>query len=395
MAQLRRKEGGKPQRIYAFVDSVLEADAERPHSRMSIQLDAIDAASSVSSSGFLEDQDALLLARISTTPKRLGELFEMEGVKEGDWLDIRLEKQPSRPRAWQLPLATGYAPQSPLNVVDIKPLALDSEIVGRLEQAALAPEASHIVTEASLPALLRTKGKRNLRVTALDVGQAACVVFSDGSVPLGYFDVGAPAYSNQRSFPRKLDHTPASEGFVILSHWDFDHFALAFRYPELKQLQWFAPNQPVGPNTALFQRSLGANLTFIASDIDVGELMLRRCSGTSTRDRNSTGFALRVDRDGTGILLPGDADYRWLPPAISNNANRILVPHHGAAGTPPPPPGSGATNLAVVSYGNPNTYRHPHENQIEAHRRAGWRIRRTACHGTPARPRGNRVLFPI
>ena len=48
-------------------------------------------------------------------------------------------------------------------------------------------------------------------------------------------------FFNQRSFPKPFDHRPASSGFVILSHWDFDHFALALRYPELKKLQWFAP----------------------------------------------------------------------------------------------------------------------------------------------------------
>ena len=232
-------------------------------------------------------------------------------------------------------------------------------------------------------------------VTALDVGQAACVVFSEGGRPFGYFDVGAPMFFNRRSFPKPFDHRTATDGFVILSHWDFDHFALALRYPQLKNLQWFAPNQPVGPNTALFQKSLSSNLTFISNDIDVGSLALRRCSGTSARDRNSTGYALRVNVKDTGILLPGDADYQWVPPAIANSVNRIMLPHHGATGSPPPSPNGGNNPVAIVSYGIPNTYRHPNEDQIDAHRRAGWRIRRTAAHGNPTRPRGNRILYPI
>jgi hypothetical protein len=40
-------------------------------------------------------------------------------------------------------------------------------------------------------------------------------------------------------------------------------------------------------------------------------------------------------------------------------------------------------NAAVVSYGIPNTYRHPNEAQIDAHRSAGWPLRRTATHGSP------------
>ena len=31
-------------------------------------------------------------------------------------------------------------------------------------------------------------------------------------------------FFKQRSFPKLFDHRPASDGFVILSHWDFDHF---------------------------------------------------------------------------------------------------------------------------------------------------------------------------
>jgi beta-lactamase superfamily II metal-dependent hydrolase len=384
-----------PRRIYAFVDSVVEADPERPRSRMSLQFDAVDANAFDETSGSVENRDALLLARVSTTPNRLGQLFGVDRAKEGDWFEIKLDRARSRPRAWQLPLVNNYTPERPINVVGITPLAQFSEIVGHLEGACVAPDARRVETADSLAALLSTDAKNNLRVTALDVGQAACVVFSEGSQPLGYFDVGAPMFFNRRSFPKQLNHRPASEGFVILSHWDFDHFALALRYPELKKLQWFAPDQPVGPNTALFQKSLGSNLTFISNDFDVGALALRRCSGTSVRDRNSTGYALRVNLEGTGILLPGDADYQWVPRTIANSVNRIMVPHHGARGSPPPSPSGGNNPVAIVSYGTPNTYRHPNEDQIDAHRRAGWRIRRTAAHGNPTRPRGNRTLYPI
>lgn len=384
-----------PRRIYAFVDSVVEADPEQRRTRMSLQFDAVDANAFDETPGSVDNRDALLLARVSTTPNRLGQLFGVDRPKEGDWFEIKLERARSRPRAWQLPFTNGYVPQRPMNVVEINPLVETSEIVGRLEGACTAPNAGSVEAEHLLTTILSTNSGRDLRITALDVGQAACVVFSEGSQPFGYFDVGAPMFFNQRSFPRQFGHRPATNGFVILSHWDFDHFALALRYPELKRLQWFAPNQPVGPNTALFQKSLGPNLNFISSDIDVGALALRRCSGTSLRDRNSTGYALGIKLDGAGILLPGDADYQWIPPGMANNLNRIVMPHHGAAGSAPPAPSGGPNAVAVVSYGVPNTYRHPNEAQIEAHRRSGWRIRRTAPHGTPTRPRGNQTLYPV
>ncbi|MGY4408545.1 beta-lactamase superfamily II metal-dependent hydrolase [Bradyrhizobium sp. LB7.1] len=385
-----------PRRIYAFVDSVVEADPARSRSRMSLQLDAIDANAFDGSSGSVDDRSALLLARVSTTPNRLGQLFGVDDPKEGDWFEMKLERSRLLPRAWQLPLEDNYAPQRPMNVVGITPIAGSSELAGRLDGACIAPNARTIGTLDSLASLLSAGAKSDLRITALDVGQAACVAFSEGSRPFGYFDVGAPMFFNQRSFPRPFRHQPATDGFVILSHWDFDHFALALRYPELERLQWFAPNQPVGPNTALFQRSLGSNLNFISSDVDLGTLVLKRCSGTVPRDRNSTGYALGVKLDGAGILLPGDADYQWIPPMMADKLNRIMMPHHGAAGSPPPSPEGGADGaIAVVSYGVPNTYRHPNEQQIQAHRLAGWRIRRTAAHGSPARPRGSQLLYPI
>ena len=250
---------------------------------MSLQFDAVDANAFDETSGAVENHDALLLARVSTTDNRLRELFGVDGAgaKEGDWFEIKLDRARSRPRAWQLPFASGYAPERPTNIVEMNPLAESSEIVGRLEGACVAPDTHSLATADSLATLLSTIASKDLRVTALDVGQAACVAFYEGNRPFGYFDLGAPMFFNQRSFPKPFDHRPASCGFVILSHWDFDHFALALRYPELKKLQWFAPNQPVGPNTALFQKSLGSNLTFISNDIDVGALALRRCSGTS------------------------------------------------------------------------------------------------------------------
>jgi hypothetical protein len=385
-----------PRRVYAFVDSVIDADPARPHSRMSLQLDAVDANAFDEKPSFIDHDDSLLLARVSTTPRRFEQLFGSNRPKEGDWLEIKLGRRPLRPRAWQLPATDNYSPERSTNIVGLTPLEHTSEIVSRLEDACdVAGGVVSKETADSLAVLLSTGASSDLRITALDVGQAACVTFSDGNQPLGYFDLGAPIYFNQRSFPKPFNHRPASNGFVILSHWDFDHFALALRCSELKELQWFAPKQPVGPNTARFQRSLNSNLFFLSKDIDLGPLMLRRCSGTSARDRNSTGYALRVDLGDAGVLLPGDADYQWIPTALANGVNRIVVPHHGGTGSPPPSPGGRGKSVAVVSYGNPNTYRHPNENQVDAHRRAGWQIQRTAAHGTPIRPRGNRTLYPI
>ena len=150
--------------------------------------------------------------------------------------------------------------------------------------------------------------------------------------------------------------------FVILSHWDFDHFALAIRYPQLKGLNWFAPKQPVGPNTAHFQKTLGKRL----NSSQGMSTLVGFCSSDALAHRRATGIQLampcRIDREDAGILLPGDADYQWIPPVIARGANQLMMPHHGAAGSPPPSPNGKASPVAVASYGVPNTYRHPNED---------------------------------
>jgi hypothetical protein len=58
-------------RIYAFVDSVIKADPERSRSRMSLQFDAVDANAFDEASNSVENREALLLARVSTTQTAL------------------------------------------------------------------------------------------------------------------------------------------------------------------------------------------------------------------------------------------------------------------------------------------------------------------------------------
>jgi beta-lactamase superfamily II metal-dependent hydrolase len=381
-------------RFYAFIDSVIEAVPTRPHSRMSMQLDAIDANAFDNDPNAVDNPEALFLSRISTTPNRLNQLFGLEGIKEGSWLQVELERASRRPRAWLMPSTTGFAPQAPINVATLQRLD-GGDALAQLVKSCAAPKARRLTSINVVGRSMREAAKHGLEILALDVGQAACVAFFRDGRCFGYFDIGAPLFFNQRSFPRYFTHQVAENGFVILSHWDFDHYALVYRYPELGNLDWYAPQQPVGPNTARFQRSLGSRLKFISGNITAGNLLLRRCTGTAVEDRNSTGYALRVQLPGAGVVLTGDADYPWIQPALLSKANRLVIPHHGGSGSRPPVAARGRNSIAVVSYGVPNTYRHPDESHLAAHRKVGWRIRRTAAHGVPPHPRGDRRLYPV
>lgn len=383
-----------PRRLYGFVESVVDALPERPRSRLSMHLDAVDAEAFDRDPGSITEASALYLVRLMTTPRRLAQLFQLENVKEGHWLELELERTRNMPRTWLLPSTDNFTPGPPINTVRIARLDDESEQAARLRKSCLAIEATRVKISDGLSPALPLAPRRDLRITVVDVGQAACVAFSVGTQTFGYFDVGAPLFFNRRSFPRRLDHQVAKNGFVILSHWDFDHFALVYQRPQLLTLDWYAPEQPVGPNAARLQKELGRRLHFISGDMMSRNVILTRCTGTSPGDRNATGYAMRIRLGNTKVLLTGDADYQWIPSNISSGANRLAIPHHGGAGSAPPPPRRGDHAIAVASYGKPNTYRHPDESQIQAHRDAGWRIRRTAAHGLPVLPRGNRVLYP-
>src|SRR5262249_12708021 len=151
-----------------------------------------------------------------------------------------------------------------------------------------------------------------------------------------FFDVGAPINPHKRSFPKKSPPiAPNNRGIVILSHWDYDHYALAYRIPALMGLQWFAPLQKVGPNALKFQQQLGQNLHFIKGDDAYGAFQLRRLSG---RDRNSSGYVLRIDLDGESVLLTGDAEYNHIPDDLKAELTALMLPHHSGGVSAPPAP---------------------------------------------------------
>jgi hypothetical protein len=75
-------------------------------------------------------------------------------------------------------------------------------------------------------------------------------------------DVGGPLFFHGKSFPKAFNESTRvpDSGFVVLSHWDFDHYSLAVsKIPKLRDLDWYAPDQPVGPNAAACKPNLGAN----------------------------------------------------------------------------------------------------------------------------------------
>jgi beta-lactamase superfamily II metal-dependent hydrolase len=232
----------------------------------------------------------------------------------------------------------------------------------------------------------------SLHIRMIDVGHANCaaihVARNANSKIIGYYDVGAPVFFHRRTFPKAFFEQARvpDDGFVVLSHWDFDHYALAVtQLKTLQTLKWYAPSQSVGPNAARLQSQLGSRLNFIdAKQIPIlPNLRLWKGRGPSG-DRNNSGYVLRATQALESALLTGDVSYEAIAPAAKKRLGALGITHHGgnSSANPPRPHGEGR---AIVSYGSPNRYGHPSEIHLRAHEAAGWKVRRTAGDAVYAR----------
>jgi len=388
-----------PISYYGVVEEVVEANPLSGRSRSFILIDCV-MADRFEESGpqALEDRSALALVRAMSTPKRWKEQFGLGELATGDWLAFQLDDGGSVPRAWELDAANDYISGPSRSIRSMRrfsgPLASiqpgDQALVVRLMTAtSVVVKNQRRISAAAAMTRLGASGR--IEIIVLDVGQASATLIKQDGKPIGFFDVGAPIWFNKGSLPKLMSMPILPDGFVILSHWDFDHFDLGRRHAAYRSLEWYAPDQPVGPNTARFQAELGSRLTFIDGPARLGGFSLARGTASLTSDRNGSGYQLRYERDGQAVLLTGDANYDQIEPYMLAGISGVSVPHH-AGRSDTPPPTSSAPARAIASYGLPNHYRHPHEQTLIDHSSQGWNLAPTAT--TPARHRGNRSLYP-
>jgi beta-lactamase superfamily II metal-dependent hydrolase len=386
-------------RVYGFVEAA--PSQENDHVYIDIVLDAVGADWFDAGKAQARAPEYLAIIRILTTISRLAELFNVGRLTEGGWYEVVLGFKPGNPKAWILDAVGDYnGPVIRTNVVDLAPIGDLSSLKGTptgplaLElyswcAVAANSTAAIRVTVASKPPLSHAP-----HIRMIDVGHASCaavhVARDPNSAIIGYYDVGAPVFFHRKTFPKAFfeEKRVPNNGFVVLSHWDFDHYALAVtKLKSLQALKWYAPNQAVGPNAARLQTLLGINLRFIdAIQVPIlSGFCLWRGQGLKS-DRNNSGYVLRGERGRKSALLTGDVSYGAIAAATKKDLTGLGVTHHGGNGcaNPPTPLGNGR---AVVSYGRPNRYGHPSESHLSAHEAAGWTVRRTA--GDSQHPRGD------
>lgn len=409
-------------RFYAFVESISQpSDGESGYARLDLTLDCVIAHSFHES---IEGADERLqIVRVLTTNRRLRERFQLQRVpSEGDWLLIELALDPGNPIAWALSAVNDYqGDPNRTNLVGLWPVDPEGVTPDALRPSdpdgirLLSLVTGNSLTEHYRPSKAANRGADKLafealfaqvastttpKVRVLDVGQASCAAIYSASDPkadvLGFFDVGAPIWFHGNTMPRACDiKLPTKGGFVVLSHWDFDHYAMAWwRKPALRNLNWYAPLQRVGANGARFQAKLGARLHYI-EETQIGIDRFWLFKGTGARrgladDRNATGYVMRVEDQDGARLLTGDLGYDFIPAEAIGELMGLTIPHHAgsATGIPPAPHQAGAR--AIASYGLPNRYRHPDQASLRSHCDRGWTVEPTAAHG--GRPRQSHWL---
>lgn len=253
------------------------------------------------------------------------------------WLELELEARGDAASIYtnlfDVPAKVGIKRCMPVPLVIREALCRKCEL-----QAYEAPEFE-------IRELLQTKLASPIEwVGVYDVGYgsaaAACDILS---YPLIYFDLGGGALRQTCQMSLELtDFCYLNRPPVVLSHWDWYHWASGAKFKDAAGLTWIAPNQKVGVVHAAFAAMVAREGKLLVwprgvEFIKAGAITVIRCAG---RGRDNSGLALEVagPRGEPAILLAGDANYSSIPGALSKTYTSLVPPRRATslAGTSVP-----------------------------------------------------------
>lgn len=390
--------------VYGFVDTIEPAESGKKYSRLNVIFDSASIDKVITSDGIADTYEGIFIIRVMTTTKRFKKRFNINptSISEGQWFKITLQDEKGEPPAWVLSHDNNFSgPYRRTNVVGFEAVSEQSTL-GNTETPAMEKLRSlcHFIPRNNnhLLNFISQKTVDELFIRKVDVGQGCCATFhllrDENSPVIGYYDVGFPLPFNKKTEPPYFseDRRVPDAGFILLSHWDYDHYFMAVsKCPELQNLTWYAPNQPGGPMVSKFKSDLGVNLHIITSPtLLLGNIEYIRSSYRGS-NLNNSGYYIKVTTSNHVALLVGDVDYNYIAPADKININALAISHHGGKGASHPPLCATPGGIAVVSYGFDNSYHHPYTSNINAHYAQGWDVQHTAK--TPLMPRGSRWLY--
>lgn len=234
------------------------------------------------------------------------------------------------------------------------------------------------------------------RLAVLDVGQgAAAFLYGDSEIPCIqpslYLDIGGGCAYNAKTFPAGgVKWCFSRRPGILLSHWHWDHWAGATfggtnNVAQALGATWLVPSAPPGPLGNKFVSAITAaggkvmHWPIGAPPVIAGKFVVGQAIGTGW---NNSGLVLLAELERDRLtLVPGDAAYFFLPPALKpNRLKTLLISHHGGnlEASPPgalPMPDGLPNCYAYCSVGDQNTYGHP--TIIVDYVNSGWHVVRT------------------
>lgn len=250
-------------------------------------------------------------------------------------------------------------------------------------QLALSPPSIQrpLGTPSTLPAKYGRELPPSAGVAVYDVGQGSCQALVDKKhhVPLVYVDFGGGVLFNRATFPKEFaGFCFTTEPLIILSHWDWDHWSSAYRFPKAMRMNWLTPKVPETP----IQQAFAADLlsrgrlhvwddTYPTKTVH-GKVLVERCTGKTSND---SGFAVTVysgKLKGRSCLLPGDADYRYIPSLPRVKYNSLCMTHHGGRLHSKIYPMGKRGAVSANSSGPRNSYKHPLFATLKTHLEQKW-----------------------
>lgn len=235
----------------------------------------------------------------------------------------------------------------------------------------------------------------NLTVHFIDVGQGDCtfIELPDGSCVL--IDAGERSASDDViSYIRSLGYS--SIDYVIATHPHADHIGgLIDVLGEFEVGELWAPAVSASTNTffdfleAVEDAGLSINVALqgdvIVSSEEWGYSLevLGPDDDVSGDDLNDYSLILLLTYGENTVLLAGDAPYEETLQDVDGHVDVLKVAHHGSyTGTNQSLAEILSPSIAVISYGEDNSYGHPHQVTLDALESVGATIYGTAVNGT-------------
>lgn len=355
--------------------------------------------------------------------------FSRQSMAElnNQWLEIQIgDKGADGIPAQYVSLATVEGQQEEVAVVIMSiqtaPLALQQKL-----NLFFTPRLPRPSTEEELIEILSGVPALDIHVAVYDMGQANCnAIVDDNLHPVLFYDLGWPLQFNNHGIPKIKPNLFGCELTdyltpVILSHWDWDHWAYAmssWTYDYARKVPiiswnnlalnrpWIVP-QPFNisklrPTTAYFFSMLQIS-SYRGSpamnmwptklqNINFNFATLVKCSSSTLLNENNSGLALLVKgwtrshidnykamHTGEVILLPGDADYSSIPSLYSPRPYfvGVVASHHGGKVTGYGTPLPSVPKKMAISCGYRNTYNHPNTLSLSSYHGMGWKMDET------------------